>query len=163
MLLLFKKYLCSCSNQHRAFSIALLDLRWKDAIQAEIDALQENHIWVITPLPLGKVPIVCKLVFKIKLKPDRPVERYKARLVDKGYTQIEGIDFYETFSPIVKFTTVRALLALAAVQGWHLTQLDVNYAFLHGDLYGEVYMVPPPGFFSKGEVCKLTKSLYGLN
>ena len=105
------------SNQHRAFSIALLDPRWKDAMQAEIDALQENHIWVITPLPLGKVPIVCKLVFKIKLKPDGPIERYNARLVDKGYTQTEGIDFYETFSPIVKFTTIRTLLALAAVQG----------------------------------------------
>ena len=86
-------------------------------MQTEIDALQENHTWVITSLPPGKAPIGCKLVFKIKLKPDRPVERYKARLVDKGYTQIEGIDFYETFSPIVKFTTVRALLALAAVQG----------------------------------------------
>ena len=86
-------------------------------MQVEIDALQENHIWVITPLPLGKVPIVCKLVFKIKLKPDGPIERYNARLVDKGYTQTEGIDFYETFSPIVKFTTIRTLLALAAVQG----------------------------------------------
>ena len=131
-------------------------------MQAEINALQANHTWVMTPLPHGKVPIGCKWVFKIKLKSDKSVERYKARLVAKGYTQIEGIDFYETLSPIVKFTTIRTLLALAAVQGWHLTQLDVNNAFLHGDLYEEVYMVPPPGFVSKRKVCKLTKSLYGL-
>ena len=131
-------------------------------MKVEIAALQANHTWVMCKLPPGKVPIGCKWVYKIKLKADGSVERYKARLVAKGFTQTEGIDFYETFSPVVKFVTAKTLLALAAIHGWHLTQLDVNNAFLHGDLHEEVYMLPPPRFGSKGEVCRLTKSLYGL-
>ena len=163
------------STTHKAFSIALtinkelesyaqalLDPRWQAAMQAEIETLQANNTWVMTSLPPGKVPIGCKWVYKIKLKADGSVERYKAKLVAKGYTQTQGIDFYETFSPVVKFVTVKTLLALDAVQGWHLSQLHVNNAFLHGDLLEEVYMVPPSSFGNKGEVCKLTKSLYGL-
>ena len=133
---------------------------------SEIKALEDSNTWSLTNLPSGKQPIGCKWVYKVKLKADGSVERYKARLVAKGYTQQEGVDFTETFSPVAKLATVKVVLALAAIKNWHLLQLDVNNAFLHGDLTEEVYMTLPPRFHSKEEsqqqVCRLNKSLYGF-
>ena len=103
-------------------------------------------------------------MYKAKHKADGSIERYKARLVAKGYNQIEGIDFFDPFSPVAKITTVITLIALASINSWHLHQLDVNNAFLHGDLSEDVYMSVPQGVESTkpNQVCKLLKSLYGL-
>ena len=130
----------------------------------EIKALEQNDTWTVVDLPASKHVIGCKWVYKVKLKSDGTLERYKARLVAKGYNQCEGLDYYETFSPVAKLTTVRTLLTVAAVKKWDLHQLDVNNAFLHGQLDVEVYMSLPPGFAKQGEskACKLHKSIYGL-
>jgi hypothetical protein len=134
-------------------------------MRSELKALHHNGTWSLTTLPSAKTLIGCRWVYKLKHHSDGSIDRYKARLVTKGFTQLEGVDYQETFSPTAKIVSVRCLFALAAAWGWSLHQLDVNNAFLHGDLSEEIYMSPPPGLLRQGEenlVCRLHKSLYGL-
>ena len=132
-------------------------------MKKEFDALHSNHTWDIVPLTKGKKPISCKWVYKVKYKSDGTIERYKARIVAKGFTKKEGIDFLETFSSVIKFNTVRCLINLAVKKALKIHQFDVNNAFLHGDLHETVYIKLPPCMDSSSTmVCKLKKSLYGL-
>ena len=133
-------------------------------MKEEMDALHMQGIWILVPSPGDKNIIGSKWVYKIKRNPDGSVGRYEARLVTQGFTQEPSFDFGETFSPVVRHTTVRLVLSIAAMNQWKLRQLDVKNAFLHGDLEEEVFMKQPPGFEDSTHpqfVCKLKKSLYG--
>lgn len=154
----------SAVKEPQSFSQARLDPSWVSAMNAELRALQANNTWTLASFPRGKKAIGYKWVYKVKHKVDGSVKRLKARLVAKGYCQVSGLDYHETFAPVAKMTTVRLLLGLAALRGWHLHQFDIDNAFLNGDLSEDVYMELPPGFGRTGEtrVCHLRKSLYGL-
>src|SRR5262249_11672659 len=102
--------------------------------------------WLLVPPDCGHNVVGCKWIFRIKRHADGSVQRYKARLVAQGYNQRPGIDFVETFSPVVRPVTIRIVLTLAVTNSWPLLQLDVNNAFLHGHLQEVVYMKQPPGF-----------------
>ncbi|KAJ0826856.1 putative RNA-directed DNA polymerase [Helianthus annuus] len=143
---------------------AKTDTNWVNAMNEELEALHRNNTWDIVDLPPNRKPIGCKWVYKIKYKSNGEIERFKARLVAKGFSQKEGIDFFDTFSPVVKMVTVRCVLTIVVHNGWDLFQLDINNAFLYGNLNEEVYMTLPDGYDtnSKTKVCKLNKSLYGL-
>ncbi|XP_071719288.1 uncharacterized protein [Rutidosis leptorrhynchoides] len=164
-----KENFCFVSNLNKSieptsYFEAAKDKNWVDAMNDEIFALNRNNTWVLVDLPPGRKPIGSKWVYKIKYKSNGEIERYKARLVAKGFNQREGIDYEETFSPVVKMVTVRILINLAINKGWILHQLDVNNAFLYGEIVEDVYMTPPEGYFNKDKIkaYKLIKSLYGL-
>ncbi|GKA43538.1 auxin efflux carrier component 2 [Tanacetum coccineum] len=138
---------------------------WKEAIQSEIDSIVHNNTWKLVDLPSGHKPIGHKWIFKKKLRPDGTIEKYKARLVAKGYHQKKGQDFFDTYSPVTRITSIRTLIAIAAIHNLIIHQMDVKTAFLNGELDEEIYMQQPEGFVVKGQehkVYKLVKSLYDL-
>ena len=139
--------------------------KWLEAMKEEMNSLLQNHTYDLVKLPAGKRPLKNKWVYRLKAEEHSSQPRYKARLVVKGFSQRKGVDFDDIFSPVVKMSSIRVVLAIAASSDLEIEQLDVKTAFLHGDLDKEIYMVQPEGFQVKGKenlVCRLRKSLYGL-
>ncbi|GJZ56728.1 putative RNA-directed DNA polymerase, partial [Tanacetum coccineum] len=116
---------------------AAKDIRWLEAMNQEMEALNRNGTWEITKLPICRKPIGHKWVYKVKYQSSGEVDRFKARLVAKGFNQKERIDYEKTFSPVVKIVTVRCLLTLAVHNSWPIYQLDINNAFLYEELVEE--------------------------
>jgi histone deacetylase 1/2 len=133
-------------TEPRDHCAALASPHWRAAMESEYTALQRNKTWRLVPPRAGLNIIDCKWVFKIKHKSDGSIERYKAHLVAKGFKQRYGLDYEDTFSPVVKPITIKLLLSMALTRGWHLCQLDIQNAFLHGVLEEEVFMRQPLGF-----------------
>ncbi|GIL68887.1 hypothetical protein Vafri_22154 [Volvox africanus] len=137
---------------------------WRRAMDEEITVQLTNGTWELAKPPPGARILPCRWVYKIKRAEDGGIERFKARLVAKGYEQRAGIDYGEVFAPTSRFASLRTLLAVAAVKGMQIHQLDVSTAFLNGELEEELWMEQPPGYESADpeQACRLLRSIYGL-
>ncbi|GJX40899.1 retrovirus-related pol polyprotein from transposon TNT 1-94, partial [Tanacetum coccineum] len=139
--------------------------QWREAIKSEIESILQNHTWELVDLPPGCKPLGYKWIFKKKMKADGTFDKYKARLVIKGYRQREGLDYFDTYSPVTRITSIRMILVIAALRNLEVHQMFVKTAFLNGDLEEEIYMNQPEGFIAlgqEGKIYRLVKSLYGL-
>lgn len=158
--------LAASDLEPRTVTQALKDDRWRNSMSEEFNAQIANQTWNLVPSPPPTVNVIgCKWIFRTKFNPDGSVHRYKSRLVAKGYSQQAGLDYNETFSPVIKSTTIRLVLDIAVKRDWPIRQLDVNNAFQQGTLTEDVYMSQPPGYIDKdrpNHVCHLKKALYGL-
>ena len=134
--------------------------KWKTTCLEELESLRKQEVFKLTNLPAGCKTVGSRWVFDVKID-----SRYKARLVAQGFSQVEGIDFNELFSPVVHFESMRLVFALAALKGWYMMGVDVCMAYLYGKLDEEIYMHQPEGFIARGQeskVIKLQRALYSL-
>lgn len=137
--------------------------QWLNAMEEEIRILEKTSTWSLVDLPPGRKAVSNRWVYRVKRNADGRINRFKSRLVARGYSQKRGIDYGETFSPVARFDTIRTMLSVAANEGLELGQFDVKSAFLNGVLEEEIFMEQPEGFRDSTErVCRLHKSLYGL-
>jgi hypothetical protein len=137
-------------------------VEWLAACKEEMRTWKDLDVYDVVLRPKGRKVIGSKWVFRVKQGPDGTIQKYKARIVAQGFTQVEGIDFDQTFAPVAKFSSLRTVFALAAEHDLELHQMDVKAAYLNADLKEDLYMEPPPGFeVPKGHVLKLKKGVYG--
>eukprot|EP00731_Ephydatia_muelleri_P016374 Em0009g798a len=151
----------SITEEPKCAEDALKEKKWRDAMKAKINSLHQHNVWDLVECPKECKPVGSKWVFKVKTNADGSTERFKARLVAQGYTQREGLDYDETFSPVVRSESIRSVISLACKEGLKLHQMDVTTAFLNGELDQVIYMRQPDGFAADGQehlVCRLKKS-----
>lgn len=134
---------------------------WIEAMNCEMDSHDKNRTWTLVGKPEGANVVKSKWIFKIKKNPDSSIARYKSRLVAKGYSQKKGIDYFDTWAPVVMRNSVRIVLAIAHGQGMKIVHFDVKTAFLHGIMEETLYMEQAKGYVKSNKVCKLKKTIYG--
>lgn len=153
------------TEEPKSIEAAMKHPGWNNAVMDEMERIYMLNTWSLV-LPTADMNILSsKWIFTTKLNPDTTLDKLKASLVAKGFDQEEGLDYLETFSPVVRTATIRVVLNVATAKEWPIKQLDVSNAFLHGELKEPVYMYQPAGFVDTqkpNHVCKLTKALYGL-
>jgi hypothetical protein len=138
---------------------------WKDAIMEEYNSIMKNDVWEVVPRPKGKSMVTFRWLYKVKYVADGRIEKYKAHFVARGFSQVEGVDYDETFVPVARYTLIRAVISIVAKMGWKIHKMDVKTTFLNGLIEEEVYIEQPLGFEVHGReshVCRLKKALYGL-
>jgi hypothetical protein len=153
------------SMEPTCYANACQSEEWRAACDEEMASIHKNNTWILSDLPSGKVPLTTKWVFKAKQDAEGRITKRKARLVVHGCEQTPGLDYEETFAPVVKWGTLRGLAALAAQRGYSIYHLDVRTAFLHDYLKEEVYIYQPEGYVNPNhaqQVCLLQRALYGL-
>ena len=147
------------------FEEAMENPAWVDAMVEEYDLIVRKSAWEIVPRLEGKSVVGSRWIYKVRQVADGSIEKYKARLVAWGFSQIEGIDYEETFAPVARYSSIWTILALSTQMGWQIHQMDVKIAFLNGVIEEEVYIKQSEGFkiFSnESHVCRLKRALYGL-
>ena len=162
---IFKPKVYSVTKEPQSVDEALQNENWKITMIGEYSTLLRNNTWSLVDLLAGRKVTRCKWVFKVKENSDDSINKYKARIIAKGFHQTARFDYTEIFSPVVKLTTIRMVLTITLSRNQKIQQLYINNAFLNGDLEEEVYMEQPKGFIEKSTshlVCKLHKSLYCL-
>jgi hypothetical protein len=146
-----------------AVNDAVYGEQWRTAIQEELKALEINGTWKEEVPPKGTNLVTTKWVFTVKVKSDGALDRFKARLVARGFSQMYGVDYFETFAPTVRMDTLRMFVAIAAMKDLELTHMDVKNAFTESPLKEEIYLKPPKGVrINDGHALRVLRSLYGL-
>ena len=139
--------------------------KWLTAMEQEMESMYSNSVGELIDLPESVRPIGCKWIYKKKRGVDGKVDTFKSRLVSKGYTQKEGVDYEEIFSPVAMLKSIRILFSIAAALDYEIWKMNIKTAFLNGYLDESIYMMQPKGFIVEGQeqkVCKLFRSIYGL-
>jgi hypothetical protein len=152
-------------SEPSCYEEASSQLVWRDAMMEEYQSIMKNDVWDIVPRPGRKFAMTSKWIYKLKHTADGSIEKHKAIFVARGFSQVEGIHYEETFSPVAQYTSIRTIIALATSMGWKLHQMDVRTTFLNGEIEEEVYFEQPDGFViheKQSHVCRLKMALYGI-